>query len=162
MNGTYNRRSVLGSAAAIVTMSLAGCAGDDDSGDGDGDPETPEERAQAYLDDVGSNLYEGEIEDFTGESDVTVMVGAGSNDLAFDPPAIRIDAGTTVVWEWTGDGGGHNVNPALESDFDDFGESDIVSDAGHTAEFTFDEAGAAMYECEPHRAQGMHGAIVVE
>jgi len=46
--------------------------------------------------------------DRTDESTVTVAVGA-DDGFAFEPAAICVTTGTTVVWEWTGEGGRHNV-----------------------------------------------------
>jgi len=74
---------------------------------------------------------------------------------------MRVDVGTTVIWEWTGEGGGHNVVSEADCDFGDL-ESERTDEAGFTYEYTFDEEGAALYVCEPHRAQGMYGGIVVE
>lgn len=124
----------------------------DSNGDGNGD-DVPSEVAD-YL--SGANLYDGFV-DLTGEDEVTVMVGAEENPLAFGPPAIRVDAGTTVIWEWTGDGGGHNV-----VDEDGEFESDLSSQTGFTFEQTFDNSGYVLYYCEPHRSTGMRGAVIVE
>lgn len=39
-----------------------------------------------------------------------VVVTVGADDgFAFEPAAIRVDAGTTVVWGWTGRGGQHDI-----------------------------------------------------
>jgi len=103
----------------------------------------------------GGNL--GSYEDARGEDEVTVLVGAGDNGLAFDPTKLWIDPGTTVVWEWTGDGGGHDV-VAGDGSF----ESDLESDAGATFEHDFEEAGTYRYACTPHKSMGMKGAVVVE
>lgn len=161
----FNRRSVIAGIGGTVFASLAGCLGDDDdddTDDGDDDaPEDPEERVDAYLSDNDANLYDGNIEDMTGEGEITIDVGA-DDGLAFDPPAVRVDTGTTVVWEWTGQGGNHNVEPDGDTDFDDFGDPDFVDEAGHTVEDTFDEEGVALYVCGPHRGQGMFGAVIVE
>ena len=57
--------------------------------------------AQAYgewMSDVSN--YEATV-DYTGQESVTVAVGAGENGVLFDPPAILVDPGTTVTWEWT-------------------------------------------------------------
>ncbi|PSP91806.1 halocyanin domain-containing protein, partial [Halobacteriales archaeon QS_4_66_20] len=59
--------------------------------------------------------------------------------------------------EWTGEGGGHNV-----VDEDGKFESEIVSEGGHTFEYTFEESGTTRYYCAPHKASGMKGAVVVE
>ena len=108
-----------------------------------------------WLDDVDN--YDG-THDHRGEEEVRVDVGAGSG-LLFDPPAILIDEGTTVVWEWTGEGGGHNVaetNGAFESELTDA--------AGHTFEHTFadaEEGDVFEYVCTPHEAVGMKGVVAI-
>lgn len=111
-----------------------------------------------YLSDTDN--YDGSIVDGTGQDEVSVDVGADGNGggFAFGPPAIRIETGTTVVWEWTGVGGLHNVvakNGAFDS-------GDPISDPDTTFEFTFTETGTWLYFCTPHRALGMKGAVVVE
>lgn len=105
---------------------------------------------------------DGGYEDHRGESEVTVEVGASGNggNLAFSPAGIWIDPGTTVIWEWTGEGGGHNVEavdgPAGLS-------SETVSEAGFTYEFTFteDHTGITNYECTPHASLSMLGSVAV-
>jgi halocyanin-like protein len=69
---------------------------------------------------------------------------------------VAVSSGTTVVWEWTGQGGGHNVS----ADSGDF-ESETVEEEGHTFEYTFEETGTQEYVCTPHQAVGMKGAVVV-
>jgi halocyanin-like protein len=109
-----------------------------------------------WFDDT--DTYNGTV-DGTGRETVTVSVGAGDSGLAFEPAAIAIDPGTTVIWEWTGEGGGHNV-AAEDGSF----ESQTVSEAGHTFEHTFGEdtnGDIFKYVCVPHQALGMVGAIAV-
>jgi len=100
-----------------------------------------------------------EVVNRRGLSTVTVAVGAAGNGggFAYDPPAIRIDQGATVTWEWTGEGGSHDV-VAVDETF----ASDLVTSAGHTFTHTSDEPGTFRYYCTPHRALGMKGAVVVE
>ena len=98
----------------------------------------------------------GETEDLRGEESVEVQVGAGDG-LQFEPAAIWIDPGTEVVWEWTGEGGGHNV---ASNDGEEF-ESDTTADEGFTFEHVFEEEGINEYECTPHTAQDMHGGVAV-
>ncbi len=116
------------------------------------------------TDPVGSHLentenYDGTVEDFTDEDEVSVTVGATYDDdpLYFDPPAVRVDEETTVVWEWTGDGAAHNV-----SELDGAFESDVKDEEEATFSHTFEERGTYLYVCQPHRAIGMKGAVVVE
>lgn len=54
---------------------------------------------------------DGGFQDSRGEQSVTVTVGAEGNggSFAFEPAGIWVDTGTKVEWEWTGQGGGHNV-----------------------------------------------------
>ncbi|WP_254841204.1 halocyanin domain-containing protein [Natronomonas marina] len=117
--------------------------------------------AQAYggwMSDVGN--YEGTL-DYTGNEEVTVSVGAGENGLLFDPPAILVDPGTTVVWEWTGEGVPHNVVHQPEGDGDPAFETELISEAGATFEYTFEEEATFRYYCSPHRAVGMKGVVAV-
>lgn len=99
-----------------------------------------------------------EVVDERGQSEVTVEVGVEANGGAFGfgPAAVRVDPGTTVVWEWTGDGGSHNVvaeNGAFESD--------TYGTPGETFEYTLSDAGVVRYACTPHEPMGMKGALVV-
>ena len=76
-----------------------------------------------YLSDVDN--FDGTTADMTGQDEVTIAVGAEGNGggFAFDPPAVQVDPGTTVVWEWIGAGGQHNV----VDEADNF-ESDLVEE----------------------------------
>ncbi|MGN8217903.1 halocyanin domain-containing protein [Halococcus morrhuae DSM 1307] len=99
-----------------------------------------------------------EIADHRGQSTVEITVGATGNggNFAFGPAAVRIDAGATVVWQWNGEGGSHNV-VAEAGEF----ESEMQSDQGATFEHAFDGSGVYRYYCAPHEAMGMKGAVVV-
>lgn len=99
--------------------------------------------------------YEG-THDFRGKLEVTVDVGSGDEGLTFEPPAIMIDEGTLVIWEWTGEDGEHNVVEE-EGEF----ESERSDEEGHTFDHEFQIAGTYRYFCKPHDAQGMRGAVVV-
>ncbi|MFB6151934.1 MAG: halocyanin domain-containing protein [Haloarculaceae archaeon] len=109
-----------------------------------------------WFSNVGN--FDGVV-DRRGQSEVTVEVGAEGNggNFAFGPPAVRVDPGTTVVWEWTGKGSAHNV----VSQDDTFESSQLTSEAGFTFKYTFESEGIHKYYCRPHQAQGMKGAVVV-
>ncbi|WP_248896556.1 halocyanin domain-containing protein [Haloplanus halobius] len=109
-----------------------------------------------WMSDVGN--YEGLV-DGTGADQITVDVGAEANQgsFGFGPPAVQVDPGTTVVWEWTGQGGQHNVVAEEGASF----ESDLSAEEGFTFEQTFEEEGVIKYYCLPHRAMGMKGVVVV-
>lgn len=128
-----------------------GNGGGSGSGGGGGTPSF-----DGWMSNVGN--YDG-VADETGSDQVTVAVGAQGNggNFAFDPPAIRVSTGTTVVWEWTGKGAQHNV----AADGGGF-ESDMTSEEGYTFEHTFSEAGTYKYVCTPHKTLGMKGVVVVE
>jgi halocyanin-like protein len=89
------------------------------------------------------------------------MVGTEGNGdyFAFDPSAVWIDPGTTVRFEWTGRGGGHNV--ISESGPASLDSGDLVSEAGVHYEYTFEETGINTYYCDPHLPLGMKGGIAV-
>jgi len=188
---SVDRRTVLAAAGAVgvgFTGALAGCAeggGDGEDGDGQGgngqDGGTDGAATIAGSDypavdewltetEVGGadDTYDGSIVDWREESEPTVDVGAEGNDgyYAFGPPAIAVSAGTEVRWVWTGEGETHNVKAEPEdqigeSDYE-FSSGDPVAEAGTEYTYTFDEAGLALYHCEPHLALGMKGAVVVE
>lgn len=138
-------RAGLGAAAAAGAAGAAGSA-----------------TAQAYggwLSDTSN--YEGTV-DLTGNDQVTVDVGVGENAVLFGPPAILVDPGTTVAWEWTGSGGTHNVvhQPDGEDGEAAF-ESELMDEAGATFEYTFESEGTFKYFCSPHQALGMKGVVAV-
>lgn len=172
MTPDINRRKLLGAGGAALAVGLAGCAA---FADGRGVPGTEggmEERepvgppegipleVHEYLtaDDVGANGYDREMVDETGEDQITIMNGAGAG-FAFDPVLVNIDPGTEVTWEWTGEGGAHNVESTQGPV--EFSSGDAVVEEGHTWSFTFEEEGNYFYHCAPHTGSGMHGAIVV-
>jgi halocyanin-like protein len=170
-----DRRTFVRTTAALgAATALAGCSGGGDGGDGSdgsdgsdgGDGSAGSDSGsggQEFLSEEpdyggfldGANNYEQTL-DMTGSDSVTVDVGAGEG-LAFGPAAVAVSSGTTVTWEWTGEGGQHNVSGS-DGDF----ESDTVGEEGHTFEHTFEESGTYTYVCTPHEAVGMKGAIYVD
>jgi len=174
-----NRRKFLQATGAVtVGVGLAGCSGSGGGSDGGGEEteteavatetETPTETATAtesanyvaeepdyggWMEDA--NNYDRTV-DATGSDRVTVKVGAG-NGFAFGPAAVQVSSGTTVVWEWVGKGGEHNVVAK-----DDSFSSSLKSEEGATFKHTFEESGIHKYFCNPHRTAGMKGAVVVK
>jgi len=152
-----NRREFLtaagGSAAASAAVASGTAAAQEEGGGGSVRPDWG-----GYLDGV-----DGGYQDLRGQSEVTVEVGASGNggNLAFAPAGIWVDPGTTVVWEWTGEGGGHNV--VSDSGPASFDSGAAVAEAGTTFEHTFPEAeaGITTYYCSPHESLGMLGAVAV-
>lgn len=176
---SMQRRRFLGVSATALAVGVAGCLGGSayDTNDGSSDSSGEDSNADSGSDsDSGSETNGGSestefggwfdnvanfdgVVDKTGQSEVTIMVGAEGNGggFAFDPAAITVDPGTTVVWEWTGKGSTHNV-----ADDDGSFESEMTDEAGHTFSHTFDVAGTFKYKCVPHESMGMKGAVVVE
>ena len=178
------RRALLVTAGVSATALLAGCVDegpeeepepDDEEpapDDDEAETPTPEEEDEEdendeddefvdeepdygdWFDDVDN--YEGTF-DMRGEDEIPVQVGAGDDGFDFEPAAIAVSPGTNVVWEWTGEGGAHNV---VHEDGDAF-ESELVDEEGHTFEHTFEDDGEFLYVCEPHENVGMKGAVVV-
>ncbi|WP_410765352.1 halocyanin domain-containing protein [Haloferax sp. DFSO60] len=148
-NVDMSRRAFLGAAAGGAAVAAAS---------GTAAAQTVEPDFGGWLDGI-----DGGYQDLRGQSEVTVQVGAEGNGgaLAFAPAGIWVDPGTTVTWEWTGEGGGHNVKPEEGPASLDSGAP--VAEAGTTYEYTFEEADAGItkYFCEPHKALGMHGAVAV-
>ncbi|WP_336325676.1 halocyanin domain-containing protein [Halovenus sp. HT40] len=166
MQKKTDRRTFLAAAGATATtVALAGCSSggsDDDNGDNgsSGGADVPSE-VDTYLSDNSANLYEGSAVDETGSSSVSVDVGGGSDGLAFDPPAVIVSPGTEVTWEWTGNGGAHNVVSA-DSAATSFDSGSAQQGSDITFSKTFESAGNNPYYCTPHQSVGMHGAIIVQ
>lgn len=110
--------------------------------------------ANGYLATV--NTFDGTVVDRRGQARTTVEVGSDGG-FGFGPPAVRVDPGATVVWEWAADSGAHALR-GIDREFD---SGDAVAEAGYTFEQTFDEAGIYRYYCLPHAAIGAYGAVVV-
>jgi|SRR6056297_2837267 len=134
-----SRRVLLAAAGTATAAALAGCAGAVLPGAGT----------------TGGGATDDERVDLTGEATVTVAVGADGG-FSYAPAHVRVDAGTTVVWEWTGRGGGHDVY-AVDGSF----ASEILAGAGHTFERRFDDPGVREYVCTPHQTRGMRGSVEV-
>jgi nitrite reductase (NO-forming) len=123
----------------------------DRAGDSDGDGTAAD--FGGYLDDVDN--VDGVV-DRTGESEVTIEVGSPGNggNFGYGPAAVKVDEGTTVTWEWVT--GMHDVQ-AEDGSF----KSTLTDDDGHTFSQPMDKAGVVKYFCQPHKAMGMKGVVVV-
>ncbi|MFC7021417.1 MULTISPECIES: halocyanin domain-containing protein [Haloarcula] len=154
MNRREFVRTAGGAAGATAALSATGTAAAQEEGGGG---ETVPDYG-GFLDQVGN--FDGTTVDATGQDEVTVAVGAQGNGgaFAFDPPAVHVDNGATVKFEWTGEGGGHNVVSDGDGPLD---SGDPVSNAGVNYEHTFEEDGIYPYVCIPHEGLGMKAAIVV-
>ena len=79
------------------------------------------------------------------------------SDFAFSAPTITIARGSSVRWR-SSTGTFHTVTPDGHHAF----TSRQMNAAGQTYEVRFDAPGQYRYFCEPHRALGMTGEVVVQ
>jgi halocyanin-like protein len=149
-------RTAAGATAASAAAGTATAQEGTEGGDGGGGGGEPD--YGGFLGQVGN--FDGSTVDATGQDSATVEVGVQANGGAFGfgPPAIHVDNGATVQFEWTGEGGGHNVVSDGDGPLD---SGSAVSSAGVNYEHTFEEDGIYPYVCVPHEGLGMKGAVVV-
>ncbi|WP_226007977.1 halocyanin domain-containing protein [Natrinema salinisoli] len=133
--------------ATVIGASFAGCLGSPSE-----NSDESRRADETYVDDPPD--YVGWFDDIDnyrwtvderGQDEVFVRVGARSRGMASDPPAVMIALGTTIVWEWAGDGGTHNV-VAESGEF----ESEYSNSSDYAYEYTFEDSGVFKYVCEPH------------
>ncbi|ESS02638.1 MAG: halocyanin domain protein [uncultured archaeon A07HR67] len=144
-------RTAGGTAAAVGTTAAAGTAA--------GQSETVEPDWPSGV--TSGNL--GSYQDARGEDAVTVAVGAGEQGLAFDPTQLWVDPGTTITYEWTGNGGAHNVQTVDGGGPASLDSGNPVGEEGATYEYEVaeEDAGITHYHCVPHTAVGMHAGLAV-
>lgn len=126
-----SRRTFLLVSGTAATVALAGCTGD---GGDDGN---------------GGN-----------GDDNTIMAGTSSDEFAFVPDELTVEAGTEVTWEWGTDS--HNIVVDSQPDGADWPGHEGIENTGYTYSYTFDVPGTYEYHCQPHVNQGMEGTVIVE
>ena len=184
-----DRRRLLQSLAAGLTVTVAGCGGDsgtpserpsDSPTDGTEPTETPEatptpERTPTPEQTPTPERTQTPESTPTPESTATpeptatptpvaqvVEVGAGDG-FAFAPESVTIAVGDTVEWRWVGSN--HNVTadsvPAGSDWTGTPGAPDRLFETGYTYQHTFEVAGEYSYYCDPHQSVGMVGSVTV-
>ncbi|WP_276271284.1 halocyanin domain-containing protein [Haloarcula litorea] len=150
-------RTAGGAAGTAAALSAAGPAAAQEEGGG-GAQTVPD--YGGWLDPVTNFDGPGSTVDATGQDTATVEVGVqqGGGAYGFGPPAIHVDNGATVQFEWTGEGGSHNVVSQGEGPLD---SGSAVASSGVNYEYTFEEDGIYPYYCAPHQGLNMRGAVVV-
>lgn len=138
--------------------------GDGDSGDGSdsgsGDDATDGSDAD------GTETIPLQSEPMDGLT-VSMVAGDDGTALRFDPSLVWVEAGGTVTWGL--ESGNHSVTAyhpdndrpqRIPEDADPF-DSGVLAESDPTFEHTFETPGVYDYYCEPHRANGMVGTVVV-
>ena len=153
-----NRRAFLGASTVLGLSTLAGFKSLQ-TANAENKP-TTSENGNDSLDSwlaTANDPHTPQIRDFRFDDPPSVYLNI-SNSKSFSPPAIKVEPGTTVTWEWTGNGDEHNV-VATDETFDS-GAPD--GEAGTTFEYTFETEGVYQYVSEPQADAGMKGVVVVE
>lgn len=150
------RRRLLQTVSLVGLISATGCLSTDQSDSTDTDPMS--DNLLTWLSDA--NNFDGEAVEKTNADTVTIQVGAKAGDrhLAFDPPVVMISTGTTVQWQWTGNGGAHDV-VFIDADVR---SSQIHADSGSHFQHTFERQGSYRFVYKPHEDFGQKGAVIVE
>jgi plastocyanin len=90
----------------------------------------------------------------SNEDDATVVV---ISDFVFSAPTVTIDRGTSVRWR-SSTATFHTVTPDGHQAF----AGRQINGQGQSYEVRFNTPGRYRYYCEPHRAFGMTGEVVVQ
>lgn len=155
MQPSPTRRRLLGASVGVLgSTALASLAAPQG-----GDSPSPPPDFGGHLD--GTSNYDGTVADERGQSTATVRVGVEANggNFGFGPPAVHVDNGATVRWEWTSDGSAaHSVVSSDDGPLDSGG---VTDEPGVNYEYTFENDGIYLYHCAPHAALAMKGAVVV-
>jgi halocyanin-like protein len=158
IGGEASSNETAGGQNATDTTNASGPTDENGSAPANGsetDTDTPERTFDGWL--ANTDNYK-QVVDKTGTDEVRVAVGTKGNggNFAFDPPAIHVDPGTTVVWEWVSGDGSYSV-----VDNDGLYRSDAVAEEGNLYAVRFDGDGLSKYECTSHSGRGMRGVVIV-
>lgn len=170
------RRQYLASIGGITTTLIGGCTTDTspvettiESTESATDETTPNTTGtdgrlwaenppvdfDGYLNNVHG--FDGTVRDARGQDTTTVTVGDPSDSqFGVEPPAVHVDAGTTIQFEW-GTAGPHSITSPAKGPLD----SGTIEGTGIQYEHTFNSDGVYHYQCSPHAAVGARGAVVV-
>ncbi|MFC5277788.1 halocyanin domain-containing protein [Halorubrum rubrum] len=157
-----NRRTFLGASTVVGLGALVGVdavrntnAATDSTEDHD-DGDTNGESLDDWL-ATANDPRTPKVRDFRFDDPPTVFLDV-SDSTSFSPPALKVEPGTTVTWEWTDGDEAHNV-VAVDGAFDSgSAESGAETTFGHA----FEETGTYRYVSEPQADAGMKGVVVVE
>jgi plastocyanin len=153
-------------ATLTLSLGLLAACGDDDDDDDDVDATTAAATSTtAAADDDEADEADDEADDADDADDEADDADDGESvtvelaDNAFSPDEVTIDVGDTVTWDWADSANPHSVVGTSDNAADL--ESEILTGAGNTFEFTFTDAGTYEYQCSVH-GTAMTGVITVE
>jgi pseudoazurin len=106
---------------------------------------------------IGTALGVGSAATAGAQGDATVGMHTDGGDYYFDPIGLHVEPGTTVTFENVS--GAHNA-VAYGGRVPE-GAEGFQTTVGQTAEVTLDAEGTYDFYCQPHKAFGMVGRIVV-
>jgi len=143
-----NRRAFIRTAGGVAGAAGAVGGAETVAAQEDGGEQTVPDYG-GWFSGVGNFGGPGSTVDTTGQETATVEVGVEANGgaLGFGPPAVHVDNSVTVIWEWTGEGGGQNVVSEGDGPLD---SGEPVATEETTYEYTFEDDGIFNYGCEPH------------
>ncbi|MDS0259810.1 plastocyanin/azurin family copper-binding protein [Haloarcula sp. S1CR25-12] len=160
-----NRRHFIAALTAGVTGTLAGCGGTESATPSEASTETDTDSPVETQTDTDSPMETETETDATGTPDSAgqTVVVAPDGSLRFSPESFTVPAGSTVTWEWGGNG--HNVKAETTPSGSDWsgtpGDGSTTYGSGHTYSHTFETAGEYEYYCAPHQSVGMTGSFTV-
>jgi plastocyanin len=90
-----------------------------------------------------------------------VAVGASTNNLGFDPAAIKVATGTEVTWQWVSGEEQHSITSVETGGGRGVLNRPPKAGSDVTYRHTFTSPGIYLYVCGIHRTQNARGAVVV-
>lgn len=140
--------------------------GADDQGDEDPPDDDPDDAEFTTVPDpLPTDPDDDDFVDRTGNAEIEIITREGRENepnFVFDPPFVRVDAGTTVRWV-NQDGVFHTITSTDSLDSRSGGGDDFdatISSVGDEFEWTAADEGRQGYYCSPH-AGFMFGALEI-
>ena len=154
-----------------VTVLLSGCAGSSQAESPETQATPSQETTQPEKETTATPDETEKQASVEGKEVQTVLMGSDSGQLVFVPETLEIEPGETVKWVmnkvpphnviFEGDRV-PNANKALAKEIS---HKKLLSTPGASYQTTFEEdipSGSYPYYCEPHRAAGMAGKIIIK
>jgi plastocyanin len=179
-----HRRTLLGTLGTVSLTALAGCASDGGTTDTERATSTDSPTASdssTATESATATATETEPETTTPTASptdsptptaastptTTATPSSGATVAArgtsFDPVRVRVEPGSTVVWdnESTGSYTSHTVTSAQFHDVAESWSYDESFEGGESLSYTFEESGVYEYYCTIHGKASMCGVVLV-